>query len=158
MNVEWTTKNKSPHSSFRIDFVEYFVFLHSTFQIDVHGQMVAEAAEVSWADVGAKEFLPVVGLIVLKQEVCVKNSCATFFIMKPFPIIHHSRCDDDLVKNLPVGLMFQGAFKAQAIVFAKQIDETAFLHFGGMACSQHVVNTRIGRTIVQVAIMMTLGW
>ena len=90
-------------------------------QIHIHGQMVAETSEVLWADIGAEEFLPVVGLIILKQEICVKNPCATFFIMKPFPIIYQAVGDDNLVEDLPVGLVFQGALKTKAVILSEQI-------------------------------------
>ena len=67
--------------------------------------MVAEAAEIARADVGAEKLLAVVGLVVLQHEVGMKNACATLLVMKAFPIVHHSRCDDDLVEDLPIGLV-----------------------------------------------------
>ena len=73
--------------------------------------MVAEAAEVSWSDVSTEELLAMIGLVVLKHEIGMKDAGTTFFIMKAFPIIYHRWRDDNLVENLPIGLVFQCSFK-----------------------------------------------
>ena len=44
--------------------------------------MVAEAAEIARADVGAEEFLAVVGLVVLEHKVGMEDLGATLSIMK----------------------------------------------------------------------------
>ena len=88
-----------------------------TDQVDVDWEVVAEAAEVARSDVGAEEFLAVIGLVVLQHEVGMEDTGASFLIMKAFPVIHHAFRYDNLIENLPVGLMLQGAFKAQAFVF-----------------------------------------
>ena len=90
--------------------------------------MVAEAAEVSWPDIGTEEFLAMVGFIVLQHEVSMEDTGTTFFIMKPFPIVHHRWRDDDLVKDLPIGLMLQGAFKAESDVLPEKVDKATILH------------------------------
>ena len=81
--------------------------------------MVTKSADIARAEVCAEKFLAMIGFIVLKQEIGMENSRATFLIMKPYPIVHQTFCNNNLVKNLPVGLMFQGAFKAQAPPFLK---------------------------------------
>ena len=100
-----------------------------SFQINENRQMVTKSADVARAKIGAEKFLAMIGLVVLKQEIGMKNSRATFLIMKPYPIANQTFCNNNLVKNLPVGLMFQGAFKAQALRFPKQIDKATILHF-----------------------------
>ena len=73
--------------------------------------MVAEAAEIAGTDISTEEFLAVVGLVVLQHEIGMEDAGATLLIMKPFPIIHHGRRDNDLIEDLPIGLMLQGAFE-----------------------------------------------
>ena len=70
--------------------------------------------------------------------------------MKAFPIVYHRWRDDNLVENLPIGLVFQCSFKTQTNVFTKQIDEATFLQLTGMSRPQHVVNARVGGAVVQV--------
>ena len=79
--------------------------------------MVAKAAEIAWADIGAKKLLSMIGLVILQHEIGMKDAGATLLVMKAFPIVHHGWGDDDLVEDLPVGLMLQGALKAQSVVF-----------------------------------------
>ena len=43
--------------------------------------MVAEAAEIAWANVSAEQFLTMVGLIVLQHEIIMKDTCTTLLIM-----------------------------------------------------------------------------
>ena len=81
----------------------------------------------------------------------MEDAGTTLLIMKTFPIVHHALGDDDLVKDLPVGLVLQGAFKTEAVVFAEQVEEAAGFHLRGMAGAQHVVDARVGGTVVQVA-------
>ena len=50
-------------------------------QIYIHRQVVTEAAEITWPDVGAKKFLPMIGLVVLQHEVSVENARTTFLVM-----------------------------------------------------------------------------
>lgn len=119
--------------------------------------MVAEAAEIARADVGSEEFLAVVCLVVLEHEVGMEDAGATLLVMKTFPIGHHRWRDDDLVEDLPVGLMLQGAFKAEVVVFPEQVVKAAFFHLGGMAGAQHVVDAGVGGTVVQVAHHDDLG-
>ena len=119
--------------------------------------MVAETAEVARADVGAEEFLSVIGVVVLQHEVGMEDAGATLLVIKAFPIVHHGGGDDDLVEDLPIGLVLQGAFEAQAVVFPEQVDEAAFFHLGGMAGAQHVVDAGVGGTVVQVAHHDDLG-
>ena len=90
--------------------------------------MVAKATKIFWTDVSTIEFLAMVGFIVLQHEVGMEDAGATFLVMKAFPIVHHRWRDDDLVKDLPVGLMLQGAFKAQAFVFPEKVDKATILH------------------------------
>ena len=106
--------------------------------------MVAETAEVARADVGAEEFLSVIGVVVLQHEVGMEDSCATLLVIKAFPIVHHAFGDNDLVEDLPIGLVLQGAFEAQAVVFPEQVDEAAFFQSVGQSFKS--------------PIMMTLGW
>ena len=73
--------------------------------------MVAKPAEVTRADVGAEEFLAVIGLVVLQHEVGMEDAGTTFLIMKSLSFTKQARRDDDLVKDLPVSLVFQRAFK-----------------------------------------------
>ena len=113
--------------------------------------MIAETAEIAGTDVSSIEFLAMIGLIVLQHEVGMEYTGTTFFIMKSFPIVHHRWRDDDLVKNLPVGLMLQGAFKAQAIVLPEQVDKSTFFSLGRMPCPQHIVDARVSGTVVHVA-------
>ena len=110
--------------------------------------MIAETAEIAWANISTEEFLAVVGLVVLQHEVGMEDTGTTFLVMKSFPIIHHSRCDDDLVKNLPVGLMLQSAFKAQTIVLPEQVDKSTFFSLGRMPRPKHIVNARIGGAVI----------
>lgn len=90
--------------------------------------MVAETAEIARTDVSAIEFLTMVGFIVLQHEVGMEDAGATFLVMKAFPIVHHRWRDDDLVKDLPVGLMLQGAFKAESDVLPEKVDKASILH------------------------------
>ena len=113
--------------------------------------MITEAAEIAGTDVSTKELLSMIGLVVLEHEVGMEDAGTTFLIMKTFPIVHHSRCDNNLVKDLPISLMLQGAFEAQTVVFTKQIDEAAFFQLTGMPCPKHVVDARVSGTVVQVA-------
>ena len=113
--------------------------------------MVAEAAEIARADVGAEEFLSVIGLVVLQHEVGMEDSGTTLLIMKPLAIIHHAVRNDDLVEDLPVGLVLQSAFETEALVLPEQVDETTLLHLRRMPCMQHVVDTGVGGAVVQVA-------
>ena len=113
--------------------------------------MVAETTEITWTYVGAEQLFPMIGFVVLKHEIGMKDSRATILIMKPFPIVHHGWGHNNLIEYLPVSLMLQGAFKPQSLVLSEQIDEAAFLHLTRMACTQHIVDTRIGGTVVQVA-------
>ena len=73
--------------------------------------MVAETAEIARTNVSAEEFLAMVGFVVLQHKISMEDAGATFFIMKTFPIIHHGRRDNDLIEDLPIGLMLQGAFE-----------------------------------------------
>ena len=48
--------------------------------------MIAETTEILWSNVGAEEFLAMVGLIVLQHEIGMENARATFLIMKSFSV------------------------------------------------------------------------
>ena len=91
--------------------------------------MVAETAEIARADVGADEFLSVISRVVLEHEIRPKDSCAIFLIMKAFPIVQHLRRHDNLVENLPIVLMLQGAFKTKAFVSGHEIYQISVLIF-----------------------------
>ena len=113
--------------------------------------MVAETAKIARADVGADEFLSVISWVVLKHEIRPEDSGAIFLIMKAFPIVQHLRGHDNLVENLPVVLMLQGAFKAKVFVARHQIYQVAILVFRELPRFQNIINAWVGRAIVQVA-------
>ena len=83
--------------------IAFFVELAN--QIDIDWQVVAETAEIARTDVSSEQLLAMIGLVILQHEIGMKDASTPLLIVKTFPIIHHTIGDDDLVENLPVGLV-----------------------------------------------------
>ena len=81
-------------------------------QINIHRQMVTKAAKVARPDIGTEKLFAVIGFIVLQHKVSVEDAGTTILVMKSSTILHQCRRDNDLVKDLPIGLVFQCAFEA----------------------------------------------